>query len=111
MQNGRLHRNEIAGDLIHLCQKAFANSAVWDKPFILSTAAEKEKDSDTNDEGSTNYRGDLIIGGFWHTSSYCVVDVHITNTDAKSYCDKVLEKILAMQERAKKKQYLEPCLN
>jgi hypothetical protein len=39
-----------------------------------------------------------------------VVDVRVTDTDAKSYQSKTPAKVLEQHERAKKKKYLQPCL-
>ena len=102
--------NEIAGELLYLCQKAFKHSAVRDEPSILCHGTKKSKTQDEDAPEANNDRGDLIIRGFWQSSTYCVVDVRVTDTDAKSYQDKEPSKILAAQEKAKKKQYLEPCL-
>jgi hypothetical protein len=40
-----------------------------------------------------------------------IIDVQVTDTDAKSYCSQDPHKVLAQQERKKKKKYLDPsCL-
>jgi hypothetical protein len=38
------------------------------------------------------------------------VDVHVTDTDAKSYIKRAPAKVLERQEKEKKCKYLEPCL-
>ena len=55
-------------------------------------------------------RGDLLIRSFWDRATDLIVDVRITDTDAKSYKSRSPAKILESQEREKKKKYLEPCL-
>ena len=55
-------------------------------------------------------RGDLLIRSFWDHATDLIVDVRITDTDAKSYKSRDPAKVLASQEREKKKKYLEPCL-
>jgi hypothetical protein len=40
----------------------------------------------------------------------CIIDVQITDIDAKSNCSRAPGKVLAQHERRKKKKYLEPCL-
>jgi hypothetical protein len=40
----------------------------------------------------------------------CIIDVRITDLDAKSNCSRDPMKVLAVHEREKKKTYLEPCL-
>ncbi len=39
-----------------------------------------------------------------------IVDVHVTDTDAKLYRSQDPHKVLAMQEQEKKKKYLQSCL-
>jgi hypothetical protein len=55
-------------------------------------------------------RGDLLIRGFWARGTDAIVDVRVTDTDAKSYCSRDPHKVLAQQEREKKKKYLDACL-
>ena len=54
-------------------------------------------------------KGYLLVRGFWDRITGCIVDVSITNTDAKSYRNKTPAKVLAMQEDKKKKKYLKSC--
>ena len=47
--------------------------------------------------------------GFWARSTDCIVDVRVTDTDAKSYRNKTPAKVLAMQEEEKKRKYSQAC--
>jgi hypothetical protein len=55
-------------------------------------------------------RGDVLICSIWANGTDCIIDVHITDIDAKSYHTKDPMKVLETHEREKKKKYLEPCL-
>jgi hypothetical protein len=55
-------------------------------------------------------QGDVLIRGFWAHGTDCIVDVRITNTNAKTYRSKDPTKILAQHKQEKKKKYLEACL-
>ena len=55
-------------------------------------------------------RGDVLIRGLWARGMDCIIDIHITNTDATSNCSKDPLKVLAAHEHEKKRKYLQPCL-
>jgi hypothetical protein len=54
--------------------------------------------------------GKLLLQGFWAGGNDCIVDVRVTDTDAKSYVKQAPAKVLETQEKEKKRKYLEPCL-
>jgi hypothetical protein len=45
--------------------------------------------------------------GFWARGTDCILDVRVTNTDAKSYSKRDPAKVLEPQEKEKKRKYLE----
>ena len=49
--------------------------------------------------------------GLWETGSGCVLDICISDTDAKSYADKTPKKVLENHEKRKKVICLQSCLN
>ena len=55
-------------------------------------------------------KSNLIIRDLWHNGIDSVYDMHVLNTEAKSHSAKTPEKCLQEAERAKKKMYLEACL-
>jgi hypothetical protein len=59
---------------------------------------------------SNEERGDLLIRGFWARGTDTIVDVQATDTDAKSYRSRDPHKVLAAQEREKKRKCLDACL-
>jgi hypothetical protein len=52
----------------------------------------------------------VLIRGLWERGTDCIIDVRITDVDAKSNLSKHPEKVLIAQEKGKKKKYLEACL-
>jgi hypothetical protein len=51
-----------------------------------------------------------LIRGLWSKGTDCILDVRMTDLDAKSNKFRNPDKVLATHEREKKKKYLEPCL-
>jgi hypothetical protein len=108
-----LRHNEINKELCDLASKALAPSAVHVEPMIHSRrTAEEIKAKEPKppvqrlSRSSNEERGDLLIWGFWARGTDVIVDVRVTDTDAKSYRSRDPHKVLATQEREKKKKYL-----
>ena len=55
-------------------------------------------------------RGDVLVRGLWERGTDCIIDVRVTDVDAKSYRSRAPHKVLESQEREKKKKYLDACL-
>eukprot|EP00957_Ditylum_brightwellii_P109686 8366668-Ditylum_brightwellii.AAC.1 len=53
--------------------------------------------------------GNLSIRSLWERQTDTIVDVRITNSDAKSYLNKTVAKHLLAQEKKKKNKYLPMC--
>jgi hypothetical protein len=95
---------------------------VRDKPKIhISCALELKWVDETKDDDSVKClfcnssckedRGDILIQGLWTRGTDCIIDVRITDIDAKLNWSKDPIKVLATHKRAeKKKKYLEACL-
>jgi hypothetical protein len=111
-----LRHDEIKGELEYLASQALTPSAVRDEPLINpGRAADEEKAKEPCVEKIHNNhneedRGDLLIRSFWDRATDLIIDVRVTDTDAKSYKSRTPAKVLESQEREKKKKYLEPCL-
>jgi hypothetical protein len=54
-------------------------------------------------------QGDILIRGFWARGTDAIIDVHVTDMDAKSYRSKDPHKVLAPHEKEKKQKYLASC--
>jgi hypothetical protein len=113
--------NEVRDELAHLATKAFTPSAVRNEPLICSgRVAEQVKVLAPKDDNQPNpttkeaapedERGDLLIRGFWTRGTDCILDVRVTDTDAKSYRKRPPAKVIETQEKEKKRKYLENCL-
>ena len=59
---------------------------------------------------TTEYKGDLLIRDLWQNWNNSVHDMGVVNTDDKSHSAKPLEKCLQEAKRAKKRIYLDACL-
>ncbi len=112
-----LRHNEINEELCDLASKALVPSAVRVESMIHSRrTAEETKATEAKSpvqrlsRSSDEERGDLLIRGFWARGTDVIVDVQVTDTDSKSYRSRDPHKVLATQEREKKKKYLQPCL-
>ena len=55
-------------------------------------------------------RGNVAVHGLWKKQETCVLDIRITDTDAKSYSGSSLRKVLEKAAKAKKDKYLDACL-
>jgi hypothetical protein len=113
--------NEIRDGLIHMTGKAMTPSAICDRPLIQTgciaenTTACPTKCNDCKSEERAEATGksecgDLILLGFWAGRTGCIMDVYVTDMKAKSYCNRLPEKVLETGKKEKKKKYLEACL-
>ena len=95
-----------------LAARAFSPSAVRDEPLIFSGCSTESLKSTAASSPAcpTDERGDVLVRGLWERSTDCILDVRVTDTDAKSYRAKSPKNVLAAQENSKKKKYLAPCL-
>eukprot|EP00957_Ditylum_brightwellii_P162587 12380516-Ditylum_brightwellii.AAC.1 len=89
----------VAGE----CPETTRPQAPQDLPAKVIKPKDKEKDP--------NIYGDLLIHGLWQAQTDAIIDVQITDTNAKSYISKPLESVLVAQEKEKKNKYLQHCLD
>jgi hypothetical protein len=102
-----LRYNKINEELCNLASKALAPSAVRVERMIHSrrTAEETTKAKEPKSpvqrlsRSSDEERGDLLIQGFWARGTDVIVDVCVTDTDAKSYWSRDPHKVLASHAR------------
>ncbi len=107
--------NELCDELPDLAACAFTASAVHNEPLIhpclpftpMTPLAPAPSASSAPPPPPSDDQGDLLIHGLWSCGTDCILDVHITDTDAKTYQSKDPMKVLASHE---KKKYLAPCL-
>jgi hypothetical protein len=92
-----LRHNEVCDKLAHLTTKAFTPSAVCNEPLIcfgpvadtekfLTPKEANQQNPTTQEAAPEDERGGILIGGFWARGTDWILDVHVTYTDAKSYC-------------------------
>lgn len=98
--------NKIQDELVQLAGKALTPSAIRDEPLIRPCrATEKVKTcpatSTSAKPATEDDRGDILLWGFWACGTDCIVDVRVTDTDAKSYRHRDPAKVIATQEKEK----------
>ena len=112
--------NEIRDELAALAILATNPNRVRDEP-IIKIGRDSEKagvpafaNVDSSHPNPTNEkqfeRGDVLVHGLYDRHTSCIIDVRVTDTDQPSYLSTTPAKVILKQERAKKKQYLENCL-
>jgi hypothetical protein len=113
-----LCHNEVRDELADLAAKAIIPSAIRNEPLIhVSRPAVNMPELVPNPPAVTRnlhknkgeLRGDLIIHGLWARGTDCIIDVRVTDTDAKSKLSKDPAKVLESHEKEKKKKYLASC--
>ena len=55
-------------------------------------------------------RGDVAVHGLWKRGQTCILDVRVTDTDAKSYANSTSAKVLENAAKRKRDLYREACL-
>eukprot|EP00957_Ditylum_brightwellii_P058138 4409078-Ditylum_brightwellii.AAC.1 len=122
------HHGNACDDLSHVSTQAYSPSSIRDDPKIKSSREDKsgkecyedtttKEDKDTmcihrkhNKHKDPCLYGDLMIWHLWKHQTNCILDICITDTDAKSYISHSVESVLAAQEKEKKGKYLQACL-
>jgi len=98
-----MRHNDIASEIGALASLAYGRAAVRDEQIINTShdaaPTKQEKSSNLNDN-----KGDVMIRWLWKKMTQAILDIRVTDLDAKSYCSKTVEKVLATQEREKKKK-------
>ena len=97
--------NELRDRVAYLAGKAFTLSQVRNDPLIYQGCAVKRKKAKpAGTSGITNtgdtpteameQKGDLLLRDRWKNGTDSVHEIHVLNTDAKSYWEKSLKKCL-----------------
>jgi hypothetical protein len=114
--------NKIQDELVYMAGRVIMTpSAIGNEPLLCPacvTASVKTPPSmctplppsSENEATGKDDHGDLLLRGFQAQGTSCIVDVRVTDMDAKSYIKQALAKVLETQEKEKKRKYLEPCL-
>jgi hypothetical protein len=106
------HLNGLASSFGRVTREPRIHSSVCrrtDGASATATADVETEDDDANNP-ITGERGDAGVHGFWERGRPCIFDVRITDSDARSYRNKDVAKVLAAQEKEKKDKYLQSCL-
>ena len=63
-----------------------------------------------SDKAGDEARGDVLVHGLWKRGEDCVLDIRVTDTDAKSYSSSSSAKVLEKAAKQKKDKYLDACI-
>ena len=114
-----MRHNEIAHELKSFLNKIMPSTAIRDEPaiFPVSSAykADSAKESDTvqalsSSNSNEGDRGDLLVRGLWNHGVETIIDVRVTDLDAKSQSQRKVASILRSHEKEKRDKYLAACL-
>jgi hypothetical protein len=123
LQKGGLfvfRHDEIRDELICLAECAVQSAKVRDEPSMhpvaqqqkvkassaVETISEKQAIVNEDDQGDI-----LLQHGFWKGGVACITDVRATDADAKTSHKRDPAKVLESQEKERKRQCLQPCLD
>ena len=101
-----LRHNDLRDELAALASKALTPSSVREEPRIYPIRSQTSVDEPVVKDA----RGDVLIRGLFQRATDCILDVKVSDLDAKSYSKRAPAAALRSLERAKKRQYLQPCL-
>ena len=65
----------------------------------------------TGNQAGQEAKGAVLVHNLWETGSGCVLDICISDTDARSYANKTSKRVLEDHVKGKKSKYLQPCLD
>ena len=124
--------NEVRDELAHLSVLAYGDRNVSKEPVVCEGELAEERDaSDEKEiergrgvggrgrggggEGKgkevlNGLRGDLRVRGLFERQTDAIFDIRVKNTDAPSYRQKAVAKVLEEDEKDKKRKYLKECL-
>jgi hypothetical protein len=107
----------IQDELSDLASKALFPSVLHDEPKIYPSQSPTEQKNDLEHQANPvihNFhknqgedQGDVLICGLWAHITDCIIDIRITDVDAKSNLSKDPDKgLMTTHEWEKKKKYL-----
>ena len=110
-----IRHNDVRDEAGALAELAFPKTCVSYEPYIFygagarvtGQAAQDGRSGKAGDEA----RGDVMVHGLWKKGESCILDVRVTDTDAKSYRATSSAKVLERAAREKKGKYEQACLD
>jgi len=110
-----LRHDNLRNEAGELAAMALNNSRVSYEPMIFYGTGVVAGQQGQSPQRSSNVagneaRGDVAIHGLWKNGETCILDVRVTDTDAKSYSSTSSAKVLEKAAKLKKDKYLDACL-
>jgi hypothetical protein len=106
---GQRH-DDVCEELAHLCSMALMAARISSEPEIFYGRGLNAAQRNVNEVLDDEARGDVGAHGFWKQGRTTIFDVQVCDTDAKSYGNRELKKVLEGTARRKKEKYEEACL-
>ena len=105
--------DEVKYEVGAVAMMAFNPSSVRDEPALFQChAGDSNANTPSTLPSNTNdTRGDILIRNCFKNGTDLIIDIRVTDLDAKSYQSRSPEKVLAEQEREKKRKHLSNCLD
>ena len=100
---------ELAAMALTRTKVSYEPTIFYGKDVNAIQASETTQQTGSNAAGD-KARGDVSINGLWKKGQTCILDIRVTDTDAKSYASSSLSKVLEKAAKVKKDKYLNACL-
>ena len=108
-----IRHNDARDEAGALAMQALQASKISYEPMINNgrgrNANQGQAKEGTGNQAGAKARGNVLVHGLWETGSGCVLDICISDTDAKSYADKSSKTVLENHAKRKKAKYPQPC--
>ena len=115
-----IRHDDARDEAANLCAMALTNSRVSCEPLIFygkDVNASQETGAEAgvaagnvSNEAGDEARGDIAAHGLIKRGETCIMDIRVTDTDAKCYQSSSSEKCLERAAKSKKDKYLQPCI-
>ena len=107
--NARDEAGELAAMALTTSRVSYEPHIFYGTGVCASQQATGEQRTGSNVAGDDS-RGDVAVNGLWKKGETCILDIRITDTDAKSYAGTSSKKVLEKAAKVKKDKYLDACL-
>ena len=110
-----IRHDDVRDEAGALATMALTHSKVTYEPTIFyGRGVTAGQPNNTQQTGSNvagdEARGDVMVHGLWKPGADCILDIRVTDTDARSYHNISSAKVLERAAKVKKDKYLEACL-
>ena len=109
-----IRHDDVRDEAGALAAMALTSSKVTYEPKIFYSrnlkTSQSNADQPNPQQANDEARGDVLVHGLWVKGSGCVLDIRVTDTDARSYQSSSSQKVLERAAKVKKAKYNDACL-